>query len=390
MTATQDVLDPRRLGKQNSGFSDDDIADIICLLLPCSEGARTELRDMALRTSHHIVDAEDAAHPNLKAEDGSAFNLDMFEHALVLRLSAQVKDPLQGFTFGRNSARCDVCFLNDPMRRLSNMHFRIHLNDYGVLMLEDTSTNGTVVDGTLLKGRQAKPDDHKLSKQRTINSGSIIKVLSYEDEADLSFLVRVPHREGAYEEAYRRNLTRYMSHIRQLQADNAPMDAAKTITPGPGGHVSKAHPSRRCIETKHDKVDLFPVNETRRTTNTRAVPRLQLPQDTTQEIGGRLSREWTGSEKYNRVGRIGKGAFATVYQVTHKFDGRPYAAKELDKRKFMKNGVLDQKVENEMNIMKRVKHVSVAPRSFGHSVANTIYSQTLSSTLNILIGMTVS
>lgn len=75
---------------------------------------------------------------------------------------------------------------------------------------------------------------------------------------------------------------------------------------------------------------------------------------------GRLPKEWNGSNRYNRVGRIGKGAFATVYKVTAKFDGKPYAAKELDKRKFMKNGVLDQKVENEMRIMQKVKHVSCA------------------------------
>jgi serine/threonine protein kinase len=60
------------------------------------------------------------------------------------------------------------------------------------------------------------------------------------------------------------------------------------------------------------------------------------------------------------VGKIGQGAFATVYKVTDKYDGVPYAAKELDKRKFMKNGVLDQKVENEMNIMQRIQHVRPA------------------------------
>jgi serine/threonine protein kinase len=58
------------------------------------------------------------------------------------------------------------------------------------------------------------------------------------------------------------------------------------------------------------------------------------------------------------VAEIGKGAFATVYKVTSKFDGLPYAAKELDKRKFMKNGILDQKVENEMKIMQKIQHVS--------------------------------
>lgn len=83
-----------------------------------------------------------------------------------------------------------------------------------------------------------------------------------------------------------------------------------------------------------------------------------LPEDTTQDGIVEPLKEWDGSEKYNRVCRIGKGAFATVYKVTAKFDGKPYAAKELDKRKFMKNGILDQKVENEMKIMQRAKHVS--------------------------------
>lgn len=105
-------------------------------------------------------------------------------------------------------------------------------------------------------------------------------------------------------------------------------------------------------------MDLFPANDVPKRTTPRANRRLQLPDDQTEEDLGRLPRQWTGSGRYNLVGRIGKGAFATVYRVTSKFDGRPWAAKELDKRKFMKNGVLDQKVDNEMKIMQRVKHVS--------------------------------
>lgn len=71
-----------------------------------------------------------------------------------------------------------------------------------------------------------------------------------------------------------------------------------------------------------------------------------------------MHRSWAGSEKYNVVGELGKGAFAVVYKVTSRFSGLPYAAKELDKRRFMKNGVLDQKVENEMKIMRKIEHVS--------------------------------
>jgi serine/threonine protein kinase len=73
---------------------------------------------------------------------------------------------------------------------------------------------------------------------------------------------------------------------------------------------------------------------------------------------GRNIREWRGGAKYNKVGYIGKGAFAVVYKLTAKFDGVPYAAKELEKRRFMKNGVLDQKVDMEMKIMRSIKHVS--------------------------------
>ena len=70
-------------------------------------------------------------------------------------------------------------------------------------------------------------------------------------------------------------------------------------------------------------------------------------------------KEWRGGNKYNRVNIIGKGAFAVVYKMTDKFNGTPFAAKELEKRRFIKNGILDQKVEMEMKIMKRIHHVSV-------------------------------
>lgn len=49
--------------------------------------------------------------------------------------------------------------------------------------------------------------------------------------------------------------------------------------------------------------------------------------------------------------------------MTNRLTGQPLAAKELDKRKFMKNGVLDQKVENEMRIMQKIKHVCLNPPS---------------------------
>ena len=76
-------------------------------------------------------------------------------------------------------------------------------------------------------------------------------------------------------------------------------------------------------------------------------------------------KEWQGGIKYNKVGTIGKGAFAVVYKVTTKLEGVPYAAKELEKRRFMKNGIVDQKMESEMRIMSQITHVSYGSPQYG-------------------------
>ncbi|KAL0936491.1 meiosis-specific serine threonine-protein kinase mek1 [Colletotrichum truncatum] len=336
--ATQNVLDPRRVGKQNSGFSDEDISDIICLLYPHSDFARREVHRIARDHSQHVVGREeaDAVEPDYEQEDrADQFQLTPpnIDHAIILRLSAQTKDPLHGFLFGRNVSRCDICFANDPMKRLSNIHFRIYVNEYGVVMLEDQSTNGTFVDGTLLRAKPKTAND-KCDTRRVLSHGSRIKVLMHAEKHDLEFLVRIPKRVGEYDRAYTSKLEHYFAGLEELRNKQN-----ETITPGPGGHV-----------------DLFPPNRRPQQATTR---RIALPSGTTQDNTDRFPREWDGSGRYNRIGQIGKGAFAVVYKVTSKFDGNPYAAKELEKRRFIKNGILDQKVENEMKIMKKVQHPNV-------------------------------
>lgn len=59
------------------------------------------------------------------------------------------------------------------------------------------------------------------------------------------------------------------------------------------------------------------------------------------------------------TGQIGKGAFATVYQLATKMTGKLLAAKELQKRRFMKNGMLDKKIDNEMKIMQDLRHPNI-------------------------------
>jgi serine/threonine protein kinase len=117
-----------------------------------------------------------------------------------------------------------------------------------------------------------------------------------------------------------------------------------------------------------------------------ATPDAGTPDPTISNVG-RYVREWRGGPKYNKITTIGKGAFATVYKITAKFDGVPFAAKELEKRRFMKNGILDQKVDNEMKIMKRIKHVGTPLQLM--NIAN-ICSPMLFSTLNTMTGRSIS
>ncbi|RCI14957.1 hypothetical protein L249_6762 [Ophiocordyceps polyrhachis-furcata BCC 54312] len=322
--ATQNVLDPRRLGKQNSGFSDDDVSDIICVLYPHSKAAQEEVYRLACEDSPHVVGKEAADHvePDYDAEDhASRFHANPTgsgEHAIVLRLSAQTKNPTAGFAFGRNAGRCDIVFVQDPKRRISNVHFCIYVNEYGNVMIRDSSTNGTAVDRQLLNGN-IRAATGSVTKW-VLSSGSVIRVPVHEADRDLTFRVRIPRRDAEYDRAY-------IAKVQQHFAKHPLQDAN-------AGHV-----------------DLFktppePINATTRPSTFRR-----------KETTAIMNREWTGSGKYNVIGIIGKGAFAVVHRVTAKYDGRPYAAKEIEKRRFMKNGVLDQKVENEMKIMRRVQHV---------------------------------
>ncbi|KAI1375513.1 hypothetical protein F4677DRAFT_108283 [Hypoxylon crocopeplum] len=335
--ATQNALDPRRFGKQNSGFSDDDISDIICLLYPTSNAASREVHAIAASSEYAQHTAgrytADAIDSDLYLEDdvkrfGRTGGIG--DHALVIRLSSTLKDPPLGFTFGRNQARCDLCFSYDPARRLSNIHFRIFVNRYGIVMLEDQSTNGTVVDNKLLRKRD---DDNKPGQshatKRTLESGSTIKIVMHETSSDLIFLVRIPRRDDYHEKEYKRKVGAYLRRARGPGGE-----ANRTIGPGPSGHVNLFPPPRDGRMAVQDPWEITQADE-------------------------RLPREWRGGDKYARVGVIGRGAFATVHKVTAKYDGSPYAAKELDKRKFMKNGVLDQKVENEMKIMQKVHHKNI-------------------------------
>jgi serine/threonine protein kinase len=66
---------------------------------------------------------------------------------------------------------------------------------------------------------------------------------------------------------------------------------------------------------------------------------------------------WNGGEKYNILGEIGKGSFATVYKIATKSNGDVFAAKQLSKNGLAK-GATPGRVENEIDIIKEMNHVS--------------------------------
>ncbi|EHK98824.1 putative Serine/threonine-protein kinase RAD53 [Glarea lozoyensis 74030] len=144
-------------------------------------------------------------------------------------------------------------------------------------------------------------------------------------EENYDFVVWLPKRSDAQQDAYEQKLADFLDYRDQIRARRT---AAKV-----GQHG--------------DTPDIF------------AGPRTDTPKASGKSLLPKRIKEWQGGNKYNRVGTIGKGAFAVVYKVTTKSEGIPYAAKELEKRRFMKNGILDQKMETEMRIMSRITHPNI-------------------------------
>ena len=326
--ATQSqAQDPRRMGRNNSGLTEEDIADLLCILHPCSPAAFRIVAHTARRSPHHVLqghgyDRYDDGVSQAVLEEQETFILQPSTSAgaaqamdLALRFSATVIRPYMGFVFGRSAQFCDVVLDTDTVKRISNVHFRIFVNESGVLMLEDVSTNGTIVDDVVLRSKAG-------TQTRMLTAGSIIQIISPKAEEIVKFIVRIPNRENHIEE-YGANVDRLLTQMAASEAE--------------------AHAQAGAVQ----------------------VPKRARPAAATTQSGGvpmslgRFGMHWSGGDKYNVVGHIGKGAFAMVYQLATKSDGQLFAAKELEKRRFMKNGVLDRKIDNELQIMKAISHPNV-------------------------------
>ncbi|KAK5127042.1 hypothetical protein LTR85_008401 [Meristemomyces frigidus] len=336
---TQGLMDPRRMGRNNSGISEADISDVMCILHPCSPAAfkivatTAELSPQNVLQNDGFAEYDDGLTQSvLEEQETFILNSDGPNQAmdLALRFTADMINPTLGFVFGRNGRICDIVLATDTYKRVSNMHFSIFMNESGVLMLRDMSTNGTMVDETVLKGKAAHEP-----QTRMLNPGSIIQILSPKPEEIVKFIVRIPSREGHIEEYE----SKFQIYMRRVAIAGAAM-AKET-----------------------DVVKRLAV----------AQPKTQTGSYKAPLVHNHYGMHWGGGDKYNVVGLIGKGAFATVYQLATKSEGQLFAAKELEKRKFMKNGVLDRKLSNEMEIMKAISHPNIVRYVDYQDVASNLY-----------------
>jgi len=245
-------MDPRRLGDHASDLEDDDLADIFCILHPASMAAIKVAAHIGEETPEHTVSR--ASVPiKVRGEVGTVTDPGTFDLAangivsrdIALRLSAKLKDPLAGYTFGRNAQRCDFVIKypsSEGAKRISNIHFRIFITTNGVIMLEDQSTNGTVVEGKLLKFKDKENDS---PYKYTLLQGSLISLVMTPPDEDIRFVVRIPQREGMYEDIFASNLRDYFSRMTLLRQNRDAQAVGQAVSFCPSHFLLDADHSSR-------------------------------------------------------------------------------------------------------------------------------------------------
>ena len=244
--ATQPFFDPRRRGITNSGREQDD-SDIICVLYPTSPAATEAVKLTAEAASQHIknnhtmsrideegdtIVSDDSDSHEDRSADSDAENTQPHDPArnghrssspvrardIALRFSSKVHNLCLGFVFGRNPKVSDLLLSGTDNMQVSNKHFRIFINNHGVLMLEDTSTNGTIVDDVLLQGSKSKTRARHAQPRRTLSHGSIIELptITRTNGDSVRFNIYMPSRDSN-QTRYNQNLATYLALIEQTE-----------------------------------------------------------------------------------------------------------------------------------------------------------------------------
>jgi len=254
---------------------------------------------------------------------------------IALRLSPGPKDPELGFVFGRNPARCDVVFSeSNKSRRVSNLHFRIYQNAQGVLMLHDSSTNGTWVDDVKLGGLGAD-GGKSTDNQRALFAGSVIHLAP--GPRLLRFIVRIPTQDG----------TRLASERVPSPPGGESSIANVGIGPGP----PPPFPPPKLVQKPTRPPVRPPAVDLRDPFRGQGKGR-----HTAKAV--RCNEGWDGGERYKFEAIIGKGAFATVRRAVDRRTGDAYAVKSIQKRAFAQSSDRQLGVRKEVEILEKLNHVS--------------------------------
>lgn len=386
-TSTQPATQPvARKEGFDSILSEQDESDIICILLPTSLAAHEAVELTALAAPQHILqnhgmshiyeapdaemttgretrpddESDDVENLNTQLPDPNQSKWDGPAKDIALRFSSKVHSLGMGFTFGRNARMSDLLLSNDDNIRLSNRHFRIFMKDNGSLMIEDTSTNGTILDNIVLHEPKDKSLDPNHGSQHTLCNGSTIEIpLQVKPHpVSIRFSVKIPSRSETGFEKYQQNCVAYIKCVEQaerrhgflLEASkngNAPVNTPVSAQP----HTHSSLPL--FLTCKQDFMHALPQGLR---PNSSAHPSLVAA----ATGGNSHGLHWNGGTKYNVVGFIGSGAFANVYKLSSKRDGVVFAVKQLDKKRLAKEGPLSNKAYNELNVIKGLRHVSAA------------------------------
>ncbi|KAL9608082.1 MAG: hypothetical protein Q9167_007056 [Letrouitia subvulpina] len=368
-------------------LSPKDEVDVLCILHPSSLTAYKAVQLVAETSPQHILQneglsqifslAQESPTESTTKADEQLENPSDFDHpvsdintlldnrsplSIALRLSSRLNNPGLGFCFGRGRGKCDLLIsTQEEQMKISNMHFRIFLTKHGTMMLHDTSTNGTIVDniplGNKLNPKLPVTKPSPRQDQRLIDDGSIIELLTSKPTDTMRFIVQVPER-GGQRKKWERKLAAYTQYLEQLKRK------AKAYEDAIAEGVTPLKPP----------VSSIPPNHFRRVAEMLQRPMPQPDQILQEERLSpfvshnltaatepfRYGMSWNGGDSYKVTGSIGKGAFASVYKVVRKDNGEAFAAKELEKRRFMKdNMATGSKIHTELSIMKKIQHPNI-------------------------------
>ncbi|KAL8979291.1 MAG: hypothetical protein Q9205_005334 [Flavoplaca limonia] len=338
----QATLPPTDPYAQNVTLNDFDRTDILCILMPTTPAACQAVEFVEESAPQHILRRPGKLSP-MKATtptDQTGNDVQTSPKAkpsmdIALRMNSKLLNPALGFTFGRNKKVSDLLISKDK-QQVSQRHFRIYVNSKGSLMCQDTSTNGTVVDSVSLGPKRMLTDT---GDQRTLHHGSVIELLLTHYGETMRFMVQVPDRSGVSLQ-YGSKLDQYIDFVeqmeRRLQEENHQRTQGALIDINPAPIPQFSHSLRGDkLSTRANKVLVAgtePFN---------------------------CGMQWNGGDTYHVTALLGKGAFASVYKLTRRADGELFAAKEIRKTVFAQRGVLDRRVEQELNIMKQLEHPNI-------------------------------